>query len=90
LNWQNTPLDGALYGNLPRMIQDLSGLTRDVFRLTWIGNIERLREVLSEEPALAKAEDDEKGSARTEFFDCVRSRLRSAGWPALPRPGGCG
>jgi ankyrin repeat protein len=58
LNWQNTPLDGAIYGNLPRMIEYLSGLTRDVFRLTWIGNIERLREVLSEEPALAKAYDD--------------------------------
>ncbi len=56
-NWNNTPLDGALYHNLPRMIEFLSRFTRDVFRLTWIGNLERLREVLNEEPKLAKAGD---------------------------------
>lgn len=57
-NWNNTPLDHAMYGNLPRMIEFLSRFTRDVFRLTWIGNIERLRKVLSEEPDLAKAAGD--------------------------------
>lgn len=57
-NWNNTPLDHAMYGNLPRMIEFLSGFTRDVFRLTWIGNIERLREVLNEEPDLAKTAGD--------------------------------
>lgn len=56
--WGGTPLDGALYQNLPRMIEFLSRFTRDVFRLTWIGNIDRLREVLSEEPELAKSNDD--------------------------------
>lgn len=52
--WNNTPLDHAMYGNLDRMIVYLSGFTRDVFRLAWIGNLERLREVLSEEPERAK------------------------------------
>ena len=57
-NWSNTPLDHALYGNLQRMIKFLSGFTRDVFRLTWIGNVERLREVLSEDPDLAKVAEE--------------------------------
>ncbi|MFY9558094.1 MAG: ankyrin repeat domain-containing protein [Blastocatellia bacterium] len=57
-NWNNTPLDHAMYGNLQRMVEFLSRFTRDVFRLTWIGNIQRLREVLSEEPDLAKVNDD--------------------------------
>jgi ankyrin repeat protein len=57
-SWNNTPLDGAMYANLPRMVQFLSGFTQDVFRLAWIGNIERLREVLNAEPDLAKAVND--------------------------------
>jgi len=55
--WSNTPLDHAMYGNLGRMVQFLSNFTRDVLRLTWIGNIARLREVLSEEPEGAKGSD---------------------------------
>ena len=57
-NWNNTPLDHAMYGNLGRMVEFLSRFTRDVYRLTWIGNVERLREVLNEEPERAKAEDE--------------------------------
>ncbi|HSO76607.1 MAG TPA: ankyrin repeat domain-containing protein, partial [Blastocatellia bacterium] len=58
-NWNNTPLDHALYGNLTRMVDFLSSFSRDVYRLTWIGNIDRLREVQDEEPDFAKtAEDD--------------------------------
>ena len=40
------------------MIEFLGRFTRDVFHLTWIGNIERLREVLNEEPDLAKVAGD--------------------------------
>jgi len=58
-NWNNTPLDHAIYGNLGRMVRFLSGYTRDVFRLTWIGNIDRLREVLSEEPERARVKDNQ-------------------------------
>lgn len=57
-NWNNTPLDGAMYANLTRVIEFLSRFTRDVFRLTFIGNIERLRELLSAEPDLAKRVSD--------------------------------
>jgi uncharacterized protein len=57
-NWNNTPLDHAMYGNLPRMIEFLSRFSKDVYRLTWIGTIERLREVLREEPDLAKTAGD--------------------------------
>jgi len=57
-NWNNTPLDFALYGNLPRMTQLLSDVSNDVFRLTWCGNLTRLRHVLSEKPDLAKSVDD--------------------------------
>lgn len=57
-NWNNSPLDGAMYANLTRMIEFLSRFSRDVFRLTWIGNIERLRELLRAEPDLAKVFND--------------------------------
>jgi ankyrin repeat protein len=57
-NWNNTPLDFALYGNLPRMTQLLSDVSNDVFRLTWCGNLTRLRQVLNIKPDLAKSVDD--------------------------------
>lgn len=56
-NWNNTPLDHAIYGNFRRMIDYLSGFTRDVYRLAWVGNIQRLREVLAEEPERARSAD---------------------------------
>lgn len=55
--WNNTPLGFATYGNLLRMIELISSHTTDVFRLTWTGNIERLKEVLSVQPELAKLND---------------------------------
>ncbi len=57
-NWNNTPLDHAMYGNLTPMIEFLSGFSRDVSRLAFIGNMRRLREVLRGEPDLAKRVDD--------------------------------
>jgi len=57
-NWNNTPLDFALYGNLSRMSQFLGDVSSDVFRLTWCGNLKRLRQVLSEKPDLAKSLDE--------------------------------
>lgn len=58
-HWSNTPLDFAIYGNLTGMIDLLSGYSKDVFRLAWIGNIERLQEVLISEPSLATLVDNE-------------------------------
>jgi ankyrin repeat protein len=57
-DWDNTPLDAAMYGNQTQMIQFLSRFSRDPSRLAWIGNIERLRELLAAEPDLAKVVDD--------------------------------
>lgn len=56
-NWNNTPLGFATYGNRRRMIDLISRHATDVYRLTWTGNIERLREVLSVQPELAKLND---------------------------------
>lgn len=55
--WNNTPLGFATYANLSRMIELISKYSTDVFRLTWTGNIERLKEVLSVQPELAKLVD---------------------------------
>ena len=42
-NWDNTPLDFAVYQQKPRMIELLSRVSRDVWNLTFTGNVERLR-----------------------------------------------
>ena len=54
-NWSNTPLYNALWGEVQRMIDLLSPLSRDVWALTFLGKVERLREVLTERPELAKS-----------------------------------
>jgi hypothetical protein len=54
-NWGNTPLDFASYGQQTEMIEFLSRFSRDVFLLTYAAKIERLRELLTAEPHLAKA-----------------------------------
>ena len=56
--WGNTPLGFATYANQMPMIELISKYSTDVFRLTWTGNIERLKEVLSVQPELAKLADD--------------------------------
>jgi ankyrin repeat protein len=54
LNYNNTPLDFAVYHDYPRMIELLIPHSRDVWNLTFVGALDRLREVLSAEPHLAK------------------------------------
>ena len=54
LNYSNTPFDFAAYYQFPRMIDLLRRHSRDVWNLTPIGDIDRLREVFSAEPRLAK------------------------------------
>lgn len=56
-NWDATPLGYAVYGQDRQMIELLSRYTRDVFELTLLGNVERLREALDAQPELAKARD---------------------------------
>jgi ankyrin repeat protein len=54
LNYNNTPLDFAVYHEYPRMIELLSRYSRDVWNLTFLGDVDRLREILPAEPRLAK------------------------------------
>ena len=49
-----TPLGWARHHERPRMIELLSRVSRDVFSLAATGNVERLRQVLTAEPELAR------------------------------------
>lgn len=54
LNYNNTPLDFAVHHDYPRMIELLRHHSRDVWNLTFLGDVERLREILPADPRLAK------------------------------------
>jgi ankyrin repeat protein len=49
-----TPLWFAMWGQRPRTIELLSRFSRDVWALSFLGNVERLRELLTVEPKLAR------------------------------------
>ncbi len=79
LNYNNTPLDFAVYHDHPRMIELLIPHSRDVWNLTFAGALDRLREVLSAEPHLARVswqttplfqlpEDDHKALEIAKLF----------------------
>jgi ankyrin repeat protein len=53
-NWHNTPLDFAVYHQKPHMIDLLSRVSRDIWNLTFTGNVERVRELLREQPERAR------------------------------------
>jgi uncharacterized protein len=53
-NWQNTPLDFAVYAWDREMIDLLAPQSRDVWNLAFTGKVDRLRKVLGDEPDLAK------------------------------------
>jgi uncharacterized protein len=53
--WGNTPLDFAVYEGHQRMIELLSPISRDIWNITFTGNLERLRELLDADPSLARA-----------------------------------
>lgn len=55
----STPIGWASYFERPRMIAVLGAHSRDVWTLTFRGLVERLREVLREEPGLARAINDD-------------------------------
>ena len=52
--WGSTPLGFAVYGNRREMIQLLVPLTRSVWHLAWLGEVDRLRDLLQAEPHRAK------------------------------------
>lgn len=53
-NYGNTPLDCAVYSQHPRMIELLARHSRDIWNLVYIGQVERLREMIGAEPGLAR------------------------------------
>jgi ankyrin repeat protein len=57
-DWNNSPLGGAVYAQHSRMIEFLGKYSRDIWELTFVGNIERLRELFAERPELAKTESN--------------------------------
>jgi len=52
--WNNTPLGAANYSQHPRMIELLGRYSRDVWELTFSGNVDRLRQLFRESPELAR------------------------------------
>jgi ankyrin repeat protein len=53
--YESTPLWGAVWGQRQRMIDFLSPLSSDVWALAFVGDVERLRKVLTAEPRLARS-----------------------------------
>jgi ankyrin repeat protein len=53
-NWQNTPLGAAACAQHAPMIELLGRHSRDIWELTYAGNVDRLRDVLSEETERAR------------------------------------
>ncbi|MEP7346866.1 MAG: ankyrin repeat domain-containing protein [Gemmatimonadaceae bacterium] len=51
---KGTPLWFAVWGQKPHTIELLSPFSRDLWALTFTGNVERVREVLSADPQLAR------------------------------------
>src|SRR5262249_49604129 len=79
LNYSNTPLDFATWNESSRMIDVLRPHSRDVWNLTTIGDLDRLREIIPAEPKLAKVswqttppfwlpEDEEKALVIVRLF----------------------
>jgi ankyrin repeat protein len=48
--YQNTPLDFAVYAHHPRLIRLLSRYSGDIWNITFAGDVDRVRELLREEP----------------------------------------
>ena len=58
-NWSGTPMGWAAHGDRREMMDFLSRHTRAVWALCFNGYIDRLRDVLREDPSLARALDEE-------------------------------
>ena len=52
-NWQNTPIDAAVYAQQQAMIDLLAAYSRDIGNLVFTGQVERVRAVLAESPEKA-------------------------------------
>ena len=57
-DWSNTPLGAAVYAQNFRIIELLGKFSRDIWELTFVGDIERLRTLFAAHPELAQTESD--------------------------------
>src|SRR5687767_13270801 len=55
-DFNNTPLDFAVYSHHPRMMELLSRYSRELWNITFVGNVERVRELLREAPERVRRE----------------------------------
>jgi uncharacterized protein len=56
--YNNTPLGGAMHCQSKRMIDLLGRFSRSTWEVAYAGNVDRLRELLAEQPERARAMDD--------------------------------
>lgn len=54
-SWHSTPLGHAVYAQRQPLIELLSRFSHDIWNLTFVGNVERVRDVLEIEPERAQA-----------------------------------
>src|SRR5205085_5723869 len=59
-NWNNTPINFAVWHDYPRMIELLGAHTRNIGTLVFAGNVDRVRELVRAEPDLAKGDRSEE------------------------------
>ncbi len=94
-NFGATPLGFAVWGEKTRLIDLLCRFSRDVWDLTFMGKLKRLREVLNAQPELAKVVSsdgetplmrlpDDEGKA----LECARLLLSLGADPALKNRAG--
>lgn len=62
-HYNATPLSMAIWAQQPAMVALIGAYSRDVFRLSFVGNVARLRTVLASEPALARSTRDDGDTA---------------------------
>lgn len=61
-NYGSTPLGVAAWAQQDGMIELLGRFSRDVWNLAYTGRVERLREVLADDPGLARVSDPRHGT----------------------------
>jgi ankyrin repeat protein len=52
--WNNTPIGAANYSQHPKLVELIGKRSRDIWELTVVGNVERLRELFRENPERAR------------------------------------
>jgi uncharacterized protein len=88
--YSGTPLSWAKYLDQPAMVELLGRYSRDVWRLAYTGSVDRLRQVLAEEPDRARASNPVYGTPlhwlpddQRDAIDVVELLLEHGADPAV-------